>query len=231
VAANNRLWGAERIRGELLKLGISLSKRTIQKYLRRLRETRPPGQSWETFLANHRDVIWSCDFVQTYDLLFRPISLFFIVNLGSRRIVHIAATRNPSNAWAAQQIRNATMDGTAPRFLIRDRDDKYGPTFDRAAEGLGVRVIKTAVRAPNMNAVAERFVGSLRREALDHVLVLDEEQLARIGREYATFFNQARPHQGIGQRVPDGAATPSADGRIIASPVLGGLHHDYRRAA
>src|SRR5262249_36982461 len=166
----------------------------------------------------------------TYDLLFRPIFLFFIVHLGSRRIVHIAATRNPSRDWTAQQIRNATMDGAAPRFLIRDRDDKYGPTFDRAAEGLGVRVIKTAVRAPNMNAVAERFVGSLRREMLDHVLVVDEEQLTRIGREYATFFNQARPHQGIGQRVPDGTPTPHANGHIIASPVLGGLHHEYRKA-
>jgi transposase InsO family protein len=123
------------------------------------------------------------------------------------------------------------MEGTAPRFLIRDHDDKYGPTFDRAAEGLGVRVIKTAVPAPNMNAVAERFVGSLRREVLDHVLVLDEERLARVVREYATFFNRSRPHQGIGQRVPDGTAGPDADGRIIALPVLGGLHHDYRKAA
>jgi putative transposase len=231
MAANNRLWGAERIRGELLKLGISLSKRTIQKYLRRLRDAHPRGQSWATFLGNHGDVIWSCDFLQTYDILFRPIFLFFIVHLGSRRIVHLAATRNPSRDWTAQQIRNATMHGTAPRFLIRDRGDKYGPTFDRAAEGLGVRVIKTAVRAPNMNAVAERFVGSLRREVLDHVLVVDEEQLARIGREYAIFFNRARPHQGIGQRVPDGTKRPDANGRIIAFRVLGVLHHDYRKAA
>ena len=120
MATNNRLWGAERIRGELLKLGISLSKRTIQKYLRRLRDTHPRGQSWATFLGNHGDGIWSCDFLQTYDLLFRPVFLFFIVHLGSRRIVHIAATRNPSHDWTTQQLRNATMDGTAPRFLIRD---------------------------------------------------------------------------------------------------------------
>jgi transposase InsO family protein len=231
MARNNRLWGAERIRGELLKLAISLSKRTIQKYLRRLRDTHPRGQSWATFLANHGDVIWSCDFLQTYDLLFRPLFLFFIVHLGSRRIVHIAATRNPSHDWATQQLRNATMDGTAPRFLIRDRDDKYGPTFDRVVESLGVRVIKTAIRAPNMNAIAERFVGSLRREALDHVLVIDEEHLARIGREYAMFFNSARPHQGIGQRVPDPTTRPDANGRIVAFPVLGGLHHDYQKAA
>jgi putative transposase len=231
MATNNRLWGAERIRGELLKLGISLPKRTIQKYVRCVRDTHPRGQSWATFLSTHSDAIWSCDFLQTYDLLFRPIFLFFIVHLGSRRIVHIAATRNPSRDWTAQQMRNATMDGAAPRFLIRDRDDKYGPTLDRAAEGVGVRVIKTAVRAPNMNAIAERFAGSLRREVLDHVLVVDEKQLARIGREYAIFFNRARPHQGIGQRVPDGMAAPSAHGDVIAYPVLGGLHHEYRKAA
>jgi putative transposase len=231
MATNNRLWGAQRLRGELLKLGISISKRTIQKYLRPVRDTHPRGQSWATFLANHGHGIWACDFVQTYDLFFRRVFLFFIVHLRSRRIVHIAATRNPSHGWTTQQIRNATMDGDAPQFLIRDRDDKYGPTFDRAAEGVGIRVIKTAVRAPNMNAIAERFVGSLRREVLDHVLVLDEDHLARAAREYTTFFNRARPHQGIGQRLPDGTPTPSGDARIIAHPVLGGLHHDYRKAA
>jgi transposase InsO family protein len=231
MATNNRLWGAERIRGELLKLGISVSKRTIQKYARPVRDTHPHGQSWATFLGNHGHAIWACDFVQTYDILFRPVFLFFMVHLRSRRIVHIAATRNPSHGWTAQQIRNATMDGAAPEFLIRDRDDKYGPTFDRAAEGVGIRVIKTAVRAPNMNAIAERFVGSLRREVLDHVLVLHEDHLARTAREYTTFFNRARPHQGIGQRVPDGTRTPNGDGRIIAHSVLGGLHHDYRKAA
>ena len=135
------------------------------------------------------------------------------------------------SGWTAQQLRNATMEGCLAKFVIRDRDDKYGATFDRAAEGVGIRVIKTAVRAPNMNAVAERFAGSLRREMLDHVLVLDDGHLARIGREYAAFFNHARPHQGIGQRIPDGALTRNANGHITAHPVLGGLHHDYRRAA
>jgi putative transposase len=231
MATNNRLWGTERIRGELLKLGIFLSKRTIQKYIRQVRDTRPRGQSWATFLSTHGHAIWSCDFVQSYDLLFRPVFLFFLVHLGSRRIVHIAATRNPSHEWTAQQIRNATMDGTVPRFLIRDRDDKFGATFDRAAQGVGIRVVKTAVRTPNMNAIAERFAGSLRRELLDHLLVVDDHHLARIGREYATFFNRARPHQGIGQRVPDGTTTPNVNGQIIAYPVLGGLHHDYRKAA
>jgi transposase InsO family protein len=123
------------------------------------------------------------------------------------------------------------MDGGAPKYLIRDRDDKFGETFDRAAKGAAIRVVKTAVQAPNMNAIAERFVGSLRREMLDHVLILDDHHLAVLSREYVAFFNVGRPHQGIAQRTPVGSATASAEGEVIAHPVLGGLHHDYRRAA
>lgn len=231
MANKNRLWGAERIRGELLKVGIKVSKRTVQKYMRSIRGRRGRGQSWATFVKNHADDIWCCDFVQTYDLLFRPLFLFFLMNQGSRKVVQITATRNPTQQWTAQQLRNATMDGSGPRFLIRDRDEKFGAKFDRVAQGVGTRVIKTAVRTPNMNPVAERFVGSLRREALDHVLLLGEHQLEDVARDYVLYFNTARPHQGIGPRIPDGPANDNQDGRIIAIPVLSGLHHDYRRAA
>ena len=231
MATKNRLWGAERIRGELLKLGIKLSKRTVQKYMRSVREHRGGGQRWATFVKNHANDIWCCDFVQTYDLLFRPLFLFFLVNQGSRKVVHVAATRNPTQEWTAQQLRNATMEGLAPRFLIRDRDEKFGATFDRVAKGVGTRVIKTAVRAPNMNPVGERFVGSLRREALDHVLFLDDQHLENVARQYVRYFNTARPHQGIGQRIPAGPVNDNHAGKVIAIPVLGGLHHDYRRAA
>jgi transposase InsO family protein len=181
MARENRLWGAERIRGEMLKLAIRVSKRSIQKYIRSVRR-RPGGQSWATFVQNHAAAIWACDFVQTYDLLFRPLFLFFVVNQGSRRVIHVAATRSPTQQWTTQQIRNATMENAALRFLIRDRDDKYGAPFDRAARGAGIRVIKTAVRAPNMNPIAERFVGSLRRELLDHAMILDERHLDRVPR-------------------------------------------------
>ena len=231
MATKNRLWGAERIRGELLKLGIKLSKRTVQKYMRSVREHRGGGQRWATFVKNHANDIWCCDFVQAYDLLFRPLFLFFLVNQGSRKVVHVAATRNPTQEWTAQQLRNATAEGLAPRFLIRDRDEKFGATFDRVAKGVGTRVIKTAVRAPNMNPVGERFVGSLRREALDHVLFLDDQHLENVARQYVCYFNTARPHQGIGQRIPDGPVNDNHAGKVIAIPVLGGLHHDYRRAA
>jgi putative transposase len=231
MAKRNRLWGAERIRGELLKLGIKVAKRTIQKYIRGIR-TRRSGQSWATFLANHADDTWACDFIQAYDLLFRQVYAFFIVHLGSRKVVYTAACRHPTQEWTTQQLRNATMDGEAPKLLLRDRDDKYGPTFDRAAKGAGIRVIKTAVRAPNMNAVPERFVGSARREMLNHVIVLDDQHLGRLVREYQVYFNRARPHQGIDQRVPE-RQPEEVDLRkpIVVKPVLGGLHHDYRRAA
>ncbi len=124
------------------------------------------------------------------------------------------------------------MDGDAPKVLLRDRDDKFGPSFDRVAKGARIRVIKTAVRAPNMNAFAERFVGSARRELLDHVIVLDDQHLGRLVRQYQDYFNEARPHQGIGQRIP-GKPVQAADLKkpIVVKPVLGGLHHDYRRAA
>jgi putative transposase len=167
MARENRLWGAERTRGELLKLGIRVAKRTIQRYLKRGVRPRRTDQRWATFLENHSKNIWACDFVQTYDIWFRPIFAFFIINLRTREVVHVSATRAPSQQWTAQQLRNATPFGKGPRFLIRDRDCKFGTEFDRAAQALGTRVIKTAVRTPDMNATCERFLGSVRRECLD----------------------------------------------------------------
>ena len=232
MATRGPLWGAERIRGELLKLGIKVSKRTIQKYMRGVRGKNGGGQSWATFVKNHAERMWVCDFIQTYDLLFRPLYAFFIVHLASRRVIHVAATRHPTQAWTAQQLRNATMDGDAPAVLLRDRDDKFGPAFDRAAQGLGAKVIRTAVRAPNMNAVAERFVGSARRELLDHVLLVDDRHLGSLLRQYQRYFNDSRPHQGLGQRVPARPAIVIDRSKPIAvTSVLGGLHVDYRRTA
>ena len=232
MAARGRLWGAERIRGELLKLEIKVSKRTIQKYMRSVRGRSRGGQSWSTFVKNHADRMWACDFIQTYDLLFRPLYAFFIVHLASRRVVHVAATRYPTQTWTAQQLRNATMDGDAPAMLLRDRDGKFGPAFDRAAQGVGTKVIRTAVRAPNMNAVAERFVGSARRELLDHVLLVDDRHLGSLLRQYQRYFNESRPHQGLGQRVPARPAIVIDPSKPIAvTSVLGGFHVDYRRAA
>jgi transposase InsO family protein len=230
MAKDNRLWGAKRIRGELLKLGIAVSKRTVQKYMKAPRARGPCGQRWSTFLKNHAHEFWACDFLQCYDVFFRPIFAFAFIELATRKIVHIATTRFPCWGWVTQQLRNATPFGLAPRFLLRDRDGKYGPAFDALARATGIRVIKTAIRAPNMNAVCERFLGSLRRECLDHVIVVNDRHFDRVVREYAGFYNGARPHQALRQQTPVPADRPSG-GKIVKFPVLGGLHHDYRRAA
>src|SRR5215468_11365339 len=197
-----------------------------------VRDMAARGPSRATFVKNHAERMWACDFIQTHDLLFRQLYAFFLVHLASRRVVHLAATRHPTQAWTAQQLRNATMDGDAPAVLLRDRDDKFGPAFDRAAQGVGATVIRTAVRAPNMNAVAERFVGSARREVLDHVLLVDDQHLDCLLRQYQSYFNKSRPHQGLDQRIPADPVTVIDPSKPIAvKSVLGGLHVDYRRAA
>jgi putative transposase len=236
MAVENPLWGAKRVRGELKKLGIRVSKRTIQRYVRPARKALPPctsGQTWAMFLKNHAHEIWACDFLQVYDLLFRPMFAFFIVELGSRRVVHVGVTRAPSDAWVAQQLREATPFGTGPKYLIRDNDDKFGAQFKRVAAG--VKILKTPVHAPKANAICERFLGSVRRECLDHFLILSERHLQRILTTYVTYFNQMRPHQGIEQQIPDfmGQVMPvPSPGQPVASvPVLGGLHHAYSRVA
>ncbi len=234
MAKENRLWGAPRIRGELLKLGITLATATIQKYMRAARPDRAPSQTWSVFLKNHAQAIWACDFLPVIDLCFRTIYVFFIVELGSRRVVHFGVTRNPTDAWVAQQLREGTAFGWAPRFLIRDRDGKYGDTFMRVAKGTRIEMVKTPYRAPKANAICERFLGSVRRECLDHIFILGERQLYGVIKEYLQFFNQARPHQGIEQRIPaeiQPEGRVESAGKIISFPVLGGLHHDYRRAA
>lgn len=182
MAIENRLWDSPRIRDELPKLGFKVAKRTVQKYMRQARRGLPPkckSQTWATFLANHADEIWTCDFVQTYDLFFRTIVVFFMVELGSRRVVHFGVTRSPSDAWVTQQLREATPFSESPRFLICDNDGKFGDQFERVAEGSGIDVIHTPVEAPKANSICERFIGSVRRELLDHILILSERHLRR----------------------------------------------------
>jgi putative transposase len=167
MARNNRLWGAERIRGELLKLGIAVGKRTVQRYMRGARPSRPAGQAWATFLRTHGRETWACDFLQLTDLFFRPVFAFFVVELGSRRVVHVGVTRSPTDAWVAQQLREATPEGVRPWFLIHDHDTTYGSAVARVAAASAIAVIRTPVRAPRANAVCERFLGGVRRECVD----------------------------------------------------------------
>jgi putative transposase len=248
LARENRLWGAERIRGELLKLGIRVAKRTIQKYMRGVRSQSPTGQSWSTFLKTHGQDIWACDFVPVVTLFFQTLCAFVIVHVGSRRVVHVNATAHPTDAWVAQQLREAAPFGQTVKHLICDNDTKYGSQFHAVAKACGLDLIHTPYEAPRANAVCERFAGSLRRECLDHQLVLGDHQLVRVLKEYSGYFNQARPHQGLAQQTPESkqlgqtsmtpaqraAVSPSsptlgagASRILIARSVLNGLHHAY----
>jgi transposase InsO family protein len=235
MAAENRLWGAERIRGELRKLGIQVSKRTVQKHMRQTRPPHQKSQSWASFLQNHAHQVWACDFLQVTDLWFRSLFVFFVIELGSRKVVHVGVTRHPTDAWIAQQLRQATPFDQRPRYLIRDNDGKYGPQLARVAATSRIEVLRTPVRAPRANAICERFLGSVRRECLDHVLLFHEHHLGRVLREYVDYFNHARPHQGINQAIPGASETTAQSGQgsqtIVSLPILGSLHHDYRFAA
>jgi putative transposase len=235
MAKDNRLWGAERIRGELLKLGLRACKRTIQKYMRGVRTKPPRGQKWSTFLRTHASQIWACDFLQVTDLFFRPLFAFFLIELKTRKVIYVGVTRSPTDVWVAQQLREATPYGQAPKYLICDHDSKFGSSFRRVATTSGIKLLKTPVHAPRANAICERFLRSVRQECLDHLLILQEKQLQRVLNTYVGYFNQARPHQGIGQHIPEQRrSVPSArdaSNKVIALPVLGGLHHDYRWAA
>jgi putative transposase len=213
--------------------GIRVGKHTVQRYMYRDRSSGPrDGQSWKTFLRNH--TTWACDFVQLYDIWFRPIFAFFIVDVNEKEVVHVAVTRAPTEQWTAQQLREVTPFGQGPQVLIRDRDTKYGTAFERVAEGADIEVVLTAPCTPRMNSVVERFLRSVRGECADHVIILGEHHLRCVLSEYARlYFNEQRPHQGLEQRVPlRSAVHPSnSTGKVVAFPVLNGLHHHYQRVA
>ena len=228
------LWGAERIRGELLKLNSQVAKRTIQKYMRAARSKPSSGQSWSTFRQTHGKGIWACDFVPVVTLFFRTMHAFVIVHHGSRHVVHVGVTVHPTDEWITQQLPDATPFEEKPKYLICDNDKRYGPLFEQVAQASSIEVIHTPYEAPLANAICGRFVGSVRRECLDHMLVISERQLIRVLKGYISYFNPARPHQGIVQRIPAPTVSPPGEvkaGKVMAFPVLNGLHHDYRWAA
>jgi len=217
-----------------LKLGIEVCKRTIQKYLPKERKPSSPSQTWATFLKNQAKGIWACDFTVVYDWLFRQWYVFVVLELKTRRIVQVGVTKYPTDEWTAQQLREATPWGRGPKYLIRDRDRKYGACFSAVAACSGIKELKTPYRTPQANGVCERFMGSLRRECLDHTLIYHDQHLRRVVNEYIAYFNQERPHQGLGQGIPDSCDLPRSkptSGRIRSKEILGGLHHSYFRTA
>ncbi len=192
MASDNPLWGTERIRGELLKLGLVVSARSIRRY-RRPPTCRPPSLAWRTFLRNELAGIWAADLFVVQTLTFKTLYVLFFIAHARRQIVHFNVTAHPTVAWVWQQLLNATPDGRQPGYVVHDRDGAYGVDFDARLKGLGIRGVRTPVLAPKANAVAERMVRTFRRECLDHLIVLDEHHLKRILSEFVAYYDRVRP--------------------------------------
>ena|SRR2546422_6448079 len=232
MSQENPLWGAPRIRSELLLLGYDAAEATVGKYMI-LRGRRPRSQTWRTFLRNHLRTTAACDFFVVPTATFRLLFCFLILSHDRRRILHLNVTDHPTSAWTAQQIREAFPgDGTEPRYLLRDRDGAYGDTFQDVVRAIGIRQILTAPESPWQNPYAERVIGSIRRECSDHLIVLGEYHLRSILKEYVRYYNESRPHLGLEGNSPEPRSVePPSRGPVLSVPVLGGLHHCYRRAA
>ena len=233
IATENPRWGALRVQGELLALGYDVSAETVRRY-RRQALRRPPSPSWRSFLANHRAQLWAADFFTVQTLTFKTLFVLFFIAHERGRIVHVAVTAQPTARWVWRQLLEATPWGTQPRYLIRDRDCSYGGDFIRRARAIGIETVLIPVQAPKANAIAERVVGTLRREFLDHLVIVNERHLRSLLREYVTHYNHVRPHQSLEQRAPDDRRPrppPGTRSRIVGRPILGGLHHEYERLA
>ena len=229
LANENPTWGVRRIADELRTLGISVSAATVHRYRDRVRK---PSPSWRTFLRLHAPHIWAVDFFTVETLTFRSLYGFVLVDHERRRIEHWNVTSHPTAAWVWRQFIAATPWGHQPRFVIRDRDARFGADFNKRLRRLGVVPIVTPFRSPKANAVVERAIGTIRRECLDYVLVFGERHLRQVLREYVAYYNATRPHQSLAAEPPDGPRSLSPPpGRVISRPILGGLHHEYSREA
>ncbi len=222
----NPLWGAPRIHGELLKLGIDIGQTSVAKYMARRRG--PPSQGWKTFLRNHADGIASMDLFVVPTISFRLLYGLLILQHGRRQILWLGVTAHPTAEWIARQLTEAYGWKAAPRYVVRDRDAVYGDVFIRRLRAMGIRDRPTAARSPWQNGYAERLIGSIRRECLDHVVVFGERHLRHLLTLYQRYYNEGRTHLSLNKDAPVPRAV-QAVGSIIAKPLLGGLHHQYVR--
>lgn len=226
----NPLWGAPRIRGELLKLGIQVSQATVAKYMDHHR--KPPSQTWRTFLANHTKGLVSTDFFVLPTITFKVLFVFVILAHDRRRPVHFAVTSHPTAEWTAQQLLEAFPWDSAPRYLLRDRDGTYGKRFCDMAKWMGVREVLTTPQSPWQNPYVERLIGSIRRECLDHVIVFNQTDLRRVLKEYFEYYEQARTHLSLNKDAPIPRPIQSPElGGVVEFSEVGGLHHRYERRA
>jgi transposase InsO family protein len=230
MSRQNPLWGAPRIHGELLKLGIDVSQATVSKYMAKL--PRPPSQTWRTFLRNHMHCSASMDFFVLPTATFRLLFVFIVLHHERRRIGHFSVTAHPTASWVKQQITEAFPWDTAPRYVIRDRDSVYGAVVRNRIKVMGIEGVVTAPRSPWQNPFVERVIGSIRRECLNHVIVLNERHLRQILASYFDYYHHSRTHLSLDKDCPDRRSVQLADeGKIVAFPQVGGLHHRYERLA
>src|SRR3989441_169353 len=226
----NPLWGAPRIHGELLKLGLTVSQASVSKYM--VRPRRPPSQAWRTFLKNHAKDLIALDFFTVPTATFRVLFVLVVLSHDRRRLVHFNVTEHPTAEWTARQLLEACGPEETPRYLIRDRDQVYGERFWCQAKTLDIREVVIAPRSPWQNAYAERLIGSIRRECLDHVVVIGERHLKGILSEYVDYYNRTRTHLSLAEDAPEPRSVqPLSQGRVVEASRVGGLHHEYLRRA
>lgn len=243
MASNNPSWGQERVADELsLKLGILVSPRTVKKYWPEDLDSRPrraSGQRWTTFVRNHAKDVIACDFATVVTARFRVLYVFVVLEVATRRILHYNVTEHPTSLWTMQQFRDGIASDHTYRFLIHDRDSIFSTQVDQVVEALGLKVLRTPVRAPQANAYCERLVGTLRRECLDFMIPLSEKHLRRILRDWVKHYNSGSPHSSLGPGlpIPDPELPRSSQANrhqlppgwsVEAKSVLCGLHHEYR---
>jgi putative transposase len=229
---DNPSWGAPRIHGELLQLGFEISEPTVSRYLHRLKRHHSEGKAkrWLAFLNNHREVIAAFDFFTVPTLTFRVLYCFFVIEHGRRRILHFNTTAHPTSEWIVHQLREAFPLSCAHRYVVLDRDAKFGGDVVEFLKASGIKPIRTSVRSPWQNGIAERWVGSCRREMLDHVIPLNEQHLRRLGNEYLAYYHEDRTHNSLSKQTPGRRpiqSRPDASCEILSLPRIGGLHHRY----
>jgi len=231
MVGENPTWGAPRIHGELLMLGFDISERAISRWMKRAPRDTEPAKRWLAFLRNHREAITAMDFFTVPTVTFGVIYCFFVMAHDRRRILHFNVTKHPTSLWVVQQLREAFPFGSAPRFLLFDRDGEYGLEVPAAVRSLGITALRTSYQSPWQNGVAERWVESCRRDLLDHVIALNERHLKRLLSEYVSYYHEDRTHLGLRKGTPSGRTPSAVTGRIVSRERVGGLHHRYDRAA
>ncbi len=230
MSRENPLWGAPRIHGELLKLGIDIGETSVSKYL--VRHRKPPSQTWRTFLDNHGKSMVSVDFFTVPTIRFQILYVFLVLAHDRRRILHVAVTAHPTAEWTAHQLREAFPWDTAPHYLLRDRDRIFGQDFVDQVRAMGIKQVLSAPASPWQRAYVERVIGTIRRECLDHVIVFHEQSLRRHLQGFLDYYHRSRTHLSLHKDTPEPRPIqPAETGRIIAIPEVGGLHHRYERRA